>query len=292
MKKLITTCEEKEDISVLKEAGASAVCFALNHCSFSVLKGLDIEEVKDTAEAAHKEGMELRILMNRLFMQEEIRHAQEQMDLVMEAGADAVVFADPGLLHHALKKGYAEKLIYRSETMTTSANDVLWFSSLGLKGVMVSPLLTREEISEIASKTKHCGMMIHGYLPESISRRTLVSAFGTSVQTEGLRGRKGLWLRELKREGRMPVCETEFGTIIHTDYVQESFGFVSAFADAGIETFEINGEYLPKEAVRDAVEAYKLIFNGADAAMIEAAYRNKWASLPLESGYYGQKTVR
>ena len=275
-----------------KEAGADALCFALEGCSFSVLKEIRTEELEETVKAVHAADMEIRILMNRLFMQKEIQDAQRKLDLVMTSGADAAVFADPGLLYYGLRKGYAGKMIYRSETMTTSSNDMHWFLNLGLGNVMVSPLLTEEEIICIAEKTEGCGIMIHGYLPESISRRTLVSAFGRSRGIEGLEEKRDLVLKELKREGLMPVCEKDFGTIIHTDFVQESFRFIGRFADAGVSCFEINGEYLPKEAVRDAAEAYRAILNGADGGMIGDAYCAKWAELPMENGYYGQKTVR
>ncbi len=280
------------EIQELINAGADVLAFALDGSAFSTLPGLKLNEVEKAVEAVHTAGGEIQILMNRLFMQKEITDAQKALDCVMRAGADAAVFADPGLLNYGLKHGYASRMIYRSETMTTSAQDVQWYMHLHLKGVTVSPLLTEEEIKTIAESCGSCVMMAHGYLPESISRRPLVSAFAQSAGLGDLREKKNLHLRELKREGRMPLFETDFGTMIHNDYVQESFRFVRDFEKAGVTSFEINGEYLPFEAVKDAVSAYRLILNGASGEVIEAAYREKWQQLPLETGYYGQKTVR
>jgi hypothetical protein len=88
----------------------------------------------------------------------------------------------------------------------------------------------------------------------------------------------------------MPIYENAYGTMIYTDYIQESFAYMPSFLQAGIERFEIDTNGLARQAVQDAIVIYRSILDGTEND--GRAYLEKYQSLPLSTGYYGQKTIK
>ena len=97
MKKISVTCERKEDIALLKEAGADEVIVALEGGVFSSLHTFSIAQIEELLTQAHLVQIQLFVLMNRLFPQSEIKYAQQELKQLLEIGVDGVIVADPGL---------------------------------------------------------------------------------------------------------------------------------------------------------------------------------------------------
>ena len=159
--------------------------------------------------------------------------------------------------------------------------------------VNISPLLTEEEILKIASSVRHCGIQVFGYLLMSISKRPLLTAYQEVANIdEPLHHNHHLYLREQKRDGMMPAYENEAGMMIYTDFVQESFAWLEPFSNAGIQRFEMYGNYIPQAALLDAVRMYRRVLDGEDGESVRKEFVLKYPELPVSDGYYGQKTIR
>ena len=293
MKKISVTCERKEDIALLKEAGADEVIVALEGGVFSSLQTFSIAQIAELLTQARLVQVQLFVLMNRLFPQSEIKHAQQELKQLLEMGVDGVIIADPGLYQVAKGLSLEDKLIYSPETLVTSAEDAKFWLSTGMYSVNISPLLTEEEILKIASNVRHCGIQVFGYLLMSISKRPLLTAYQEVANIkEPLHHNHHLYLREQKRDGMMPVYENEAGMMIYTDFVQESFAWLQPFSNAGIQRFEMYGNYIPQDALFDAVRMYRRVLDGEDGESVRKEFVLKYPKLPVSDGYYGQKTIR
>ncbi|MBF1106433.1 MAG: U32 family peptidase [Solobacterium sp.] len=263
MKKISVTCERKEDIALLKEAGADEVIVALEGGVFSSLHTFSIAQIEELLTQAHLVQIQLFVLMNRLFPQSEIKYAQQELKQLLEIGVDGVIIADPGLYQVAKELSLEDKLIYSPETLVTSAEDAKFWLSTGMYSVNISPLLTEEEILKIASSVRHCGIQVFGYLLMSISKRPLLTAYQEVANIEEpLHHNHHLYLREQKRDGMMPAYENEAGMMIYTDFVQESFAWLEPFSNAGIQRFEMYGNYIPQDALLDAIRMYRRVLDG------------------------------
>ena len=293
MKKISVTCERKEDIALLKEAGADEVIVALEGGVFSSLHTFSIVQIEELLTQAHLVQIQLFVLMNRLFPQSEIKSAQHQIQQLLEMGVDGVIIADPGLYQVAKEISLEDKLIYSPETLVTSAEDAKFWLSTGMYSVNISPLLTEEEILKIASSVRHSGIQVFGYLLMSISKRPLLTAYQEVANIEEpLHHNHHLYLREQKRDGMMPAYENEAGMMIYTDFVQESFAWLEPFSNAGIQRFEMYGNYIPQAALLDAVRMYRRVIDGEDGESVRKEFVLKYPELPVSDGYYGQKTIR
>ena len=88
MIKTAVTCEDLTRLEVLKNAGADEVILALQNGSFSALRQFASDEIIRVSETVHAMGMEVSVLMNRLFPQPEADSFQNQMLWLLEEGID------------------------------------------------------------------------------------------------------------------------------------------------------------------------------------------------------------
>ena len=276
------------DLNCLKDTGADEITIPAKDGCFYPGAVFSFDETVKIIQEAHALSLRCSVLMNRLFHEDAIENAQKMMLAFIEAGADAVIYADPGLLYAAMHAGRQDMLIYQPETLVTSADEAAAWMSCGLQSVMLSQLMTEGEILQIARRTKGCGIGIHGHQLMSVSGRKLVSSYEdvTGIRTV----RNSLFLKEEKRSWKMPVYEDETGTMVFTDYVQESFALIPAFRDAGIVRFAADPYRLDDKAVYEALAIYRKLIDGKDAQEDIKNYLNRYDS--LSTGYYEQKTVR
>ena len=120
MNRFAITLKNIEDISFYgKNKAAELIVFLKGYC-FSGIKQLDAADLSQVIEQAKAYSMDVSVSMNRLFFPDEIEDALHTMEEAVYAGA-YVLFGDPALLRYALKKGFAEKLIYQPETLVQTA---------------------------------------------------------------------------------------------------------------------------------------------------------------------------
>lgn len=289
MKTLAITCADTNCLQELKDTGADEVIVSLRNSAFSALTEMDEKEIVECGKKAHEIGMKVSVMMNRLFPESEVKEAAEKMVFLLDNDVDYVIFADPGLLYYAKKKGLEGRLIYQPETLITSSNDAAFWMNQNLHSVTVSSLITKEEITEISEKVSGLSIYVHGRLLMSVSRRKLLKAYHdeTGIPFTYEKNRE-LYLVEEKREGHMPVYETENACMIFTDYIQESFQEMSDFMN--LERFVIDGSWLSYEEGRDALAIYADMLKGKKVDT--EAYLTKYGKENFSDGYYGQKTVR
>lgn len=279
---LCSSVNSPEEARRMLAAGADEAVLAVRGCCFSALTEPEPEQLKDIPAFS--------VQLNRLFFPSESGKVKETLAALREMpGLRYIYFSDPAVVPAAEQLGMKEKLIYRPETLLTSRADARWWQNRGIHGVSVSPLLTEQEVRDILPAAR-CELTMHGYLMMTVSRRPLLSAWAEYRHRDLAMKEKKFLLREEKRQEHMPVFESEAGTMIFTDFIQESFGYAGEFAAA--DRFYIDGTFLNEDLLADTVTAYRQIMTGADAASVSAEYMKRWGDMPFSTGYYGQKTIR
>lgn len=293
MKEVYTSLERKEDAEALSNSAADAVLVALDGLSSSEACKLSADDFKAIKAVLEKNGKKVFVRANLTLHENVIERASQLMDFLAEEKVHAIFFSDPAIYYMAKKLGIEKCLIYEPETLMTSINDARWWIDKGVKAVSVSPLLTLEETAEILHAVKESIVTVHGRTLMSRSYRKLLSAYKEAFAVgEELEGRKDLSLVESKRAEKMPVYEDETGTLIYSDDVLDSFDFIETILKEEPMGLLIEGAFLSLEEQIEAVAAYRKILEKADPVEIGKEYRERFSDEPLDSGYYGQKTVR
>ena len=287
---LAATCTDISQFELLKKAGADEAILALENGCFSALETFAADAIIAASHEAHETGLTVTVLMNRLFSEEDIFSFTNQTEWLIDEGIDRIIVSDPGLLYAAKKKGLQDHLIFDPLTLITNAPEAQLYKDLGLSSVTISQLLTKEEIMHISSQVPGCSLCVFGHQLMSVSASPLLSAYEKRKNLPSLINNRHLFLREEKREDRMPAFENEYAAMIYSDYILDSFDEIEAFEDAGIQRMEFHGEFLSEEILLDAVHTANRILNKEPEAKDD--FRNKYSGKPLTDGYYGIKTIK
>ena len=283
MTKLIAAARNPEEGERLLKAGADEIAYSLKGQSFTGLPEISLEELSDCRSYA--------LFLNRFYFEEDLPNLKAVLDQLDAMNPEHLYFSDPAVIQLA-SDHIRRKLIYRPEMLAVSSEDVSFWNERGIAGVSISPLLTRKELLQIVSSCPHTEITIHGNLLISASRRPLLSHWQRfSGYPESLRNTEGLSIRESKRSEKMPIRETDAGTLIFSDFVQESFLHLKDFAQSGAERFFLNPVLSDPDSLAEAVAAYRQILSGGDPALIAGNYRKNHPELSFSEGYYEQPTI-
>src|SRR5437763_2845187 len=113
------------------EAGADSVYFGLKHFTARAKVGFSLQELPEVMATLHRRGVKGFVTFNTLVFDHELREAARTLEAIAEAGADAIIVQDLGVLKMA--KAIAPELeIHGSTQMSiTSTDGVRLAQSLG-----------------------------------------------------------------------------------------------------------------------------------------------------------------
>ncbi len=276
MKNIVVLINELEDVQKVLDAGASEIVLGVENYTFSAIKKHSVDEVKNYS-----------VLMNRFYFQNEVDLLQKQLNDLKERNVNHIYFCDPAVYYYAKKIGLESHLIYKPDTLVVSANDFLFWKGVGVYTASISPLITLEETQKILDEVENAEVTIHGHILMSASKRQLLTSYFeyTNQEIEP----KIYYLKEMKREDLMPAYDDQFGTLIYSDFVLNSFDEISSFHT---DRFYIDGLFLTTDALCDAIRIYRNALDGKNIEEEKKAYVAKYPEIKLTSGYYKEKTIK
>ena len=276
---LLAPAGDMERLKMAVAYGADAVYLAGSTFGMRAFAGnFDERSIYDAVRLAHESGVRTHVTINTMPRGEEIRELPHWLELLQDAGADAVIVADLGAFR--LAQRYAPRVEKHISTQASVSNPVTaqaWFD-LGAKRVILARELHLDEVAEIRAKTDpalEIEAFVHGAMCVSYSGRCLLSNYMTG--RDASRGacaqpcRYQYALVEEKRPGEyFPVFEDEKGTYIMNSRDMCMIDHVGELMDIGLDSLKIEG--------RAKSAYYAAIVTGAYRHAIDAA----WAGRPLE----------
>src|SRR6185295_14997465 len=80
------------------EAGADAVYFGLKHFTARAKVGFSLEELPEVMATLHRRGVKGYVTFNTLVFRHELAEAARALGGIAEAGADAIIVQDAGVV--------------------------------------------------------------------------------------------------------------------------------------------------------------------------------------------------
>ena len=222
--------------------------------------------LKQACDEAHKRGVKVYLTCNTLPRNSEIVHFEEFIKTASDAGVDAVIATDIGIL--SLIKKYTPDMEIHISTQAGIVNYVTAqeFYNMGAKRVVLARELSLDEIAEIRAKTNpqlDIEAFVHGAMCVSFSGRCLLSQY--LVNRDANRGecaqpcRWGYHLMEEKREGEFyPIFEDEKGSYILNAKDMCMIEQLDKLAEAGVNSFKIEGRAKSSYYVSVVANAYRI----------------------------------
>ncbi|OHB61981.1 MAG: hypothetical protein A2167_06745 [Planctomycetes bacterium RBG_13_46_10] len=252
--------------------GADAVYFGTQFGSLRAYAGnLTLDEAAKSLEFLHKNGKKGYVTLNIYPFSDEYDQLLKIAGRLCDAGADAFIVSDIGLIFELKKAGIKMPLHISTQANTTSSQTVLAYSQLGAARVNLARELSFEQVKQICKDVAHTGIelevFIHGAVCFSYSGRCAISDYLTGRKAN--RGecthpcRWGYSLVEEKRPGEyFPVFEDERGQYMLNSKDLALFEFVEPLKKAGVSSFKIEGRMKSVHYLASTVSLYRQLING------------------------------
>src|SRR5277367_1763078 len=265
------------------EAGADACYFGLKHFSARAKVGFELNELPEAMRTLHRRGVRGYLTFNTLVFEHELAEAARLIGLIAEAGVDAIIVQDIGVLK--LARQIAPDLERHASTQTsiTSAEGVEFALAQGARRVTLARELSLEEVAAIYAKTKaDLEIFVHGAL--------CVAYSGQCFSSEAWGGRSA------NRGQCAQACRLPYDLIV--DEEQKPLGDaryllspgdlyalrqIPEIVQIGISALKIEGRYKDAEYVALTTRAYRQAVDeawGGNARPVESA-----TELQLEQVY-------
>ncbi|GHV57192.1 collagenase [Bacteroidia bacterium] len=153
--------------------GADAVYIGAPKFSARAAAGNSIEDVRQLAEYAHLFHAKVYVALNTILTDEELPEAQQLIEDIYRAGADALIIQDMGILNLHLPP---IALHASTQTDNRTIEKVRFLEEAGFSQVVLARELSIEEIRDIAAHTRvRLEVFIHGALCTSFSGQCYIS---------------------------------------------------------------------------------------------------------------------
>jgi putative protease len=239
------------------EAGADAVYFGLKHFTARAKVGFTLEELPEVMRTLHARGVRGYVTFNTLIFEHELREAARVGAAIVEAGADALIVQDLGILR--LLRGIAPHVELHASTQMsiTDAEGVRFAQSFGADRVTLARELSLAEVRQIHDETG-CAleMFVHGALCVAYSGQCFSSeAWGGRSANRGQCAQACRLPYDLMVDGeKEPLADARYLLSPGDLYTLRE---IPAVVAAGVSALKIEGRYKDADYVALTTHAYR-----------------------------------
>lgn len=153
--------------------GADAVYIGASQFGARVAAGNSIADIEEVCKYAHKFRAKVFVTLNTLLTNEQLPDAEKLIHSIYNAGADALIIQDMGILEMNLPP---IALHASTQTDNRTIEKVQFLEKAGLSRVVLARELSLKQITEIATNTKvELEAFVHGALCVSYSGQCYIS---------------------------------------------------------------------------------------------------------------------
>lgn len=279
---LLAPAGDLERLESALRYGADAVYLGRDSFSMRAAAGNfhSAQQLGEAVALAHAVGKKVYLTCNTLPRNEEIPQFDAFLQEAVEAGADALILADLGLLALARKQAPDMEIHMSTQTGIVNYATCRALYEMGVKRAVLARELSLEEIAEIRAKIPaemELEVFVHGAMCMSFSGRCLLSAYLTGRDANrGACAQPCRWnyhVMESTRPGQyFPVEETDEGTYIFNAKDLCMIEHLPELLDAGVDSLKIEGRNKSAYYVSVITNAYR----GALDAAIAGAPAPAW----------------
>ena len=243
--------------------GADAVYIGAPRFGARAAAGNSLDDIRQLCRYAHQYQAKVHVTVNTIIYDSELNDTLDMIRDLQEAGVDALLLQDMGVLYALQGKGpsavdftWTRELHSSTQCDTRSAEKVKWLQALGFNRAVLARELSVKEISDIhqAVPDMDLEVFVHGALCVSYSGVCYASekCFGRSANrgecAQFCRMKFNLWDADNKE------IEHQRHLLSLKDMCQ--IDNLEALADAGACSFKIEGRLKDAAYVKNVVSAY------------------------------------
>jgi len=239
------------------EAGADAVYFGLKHFTARAKVGFSLGELPEVMRTLHRRGVRGYVTFNTLVFNHELQEAEQALGDIAEAGADAIIVQDLGVLRMAREIVPDLELHASTQMSVTNADGVRLAQRMGASRVTLARELSLAEVRTIrAAVDCELEIFVHGALCVAYSGQCLSSeAWGGRSANRGQCAQACRLPYDLLVDGtQRPLGDARYLLSPGDLYALRQ---VPEIIEIGISTLKIEGRYKDADYVALATAAYR-----------------------------------
>ncbi|MBQ3557560.1 MAG: U32 family peptidase [Oscillospiraceae bacterium] len=298
---LLAPAGDMERLHMALAYGADAVYLAGTTFGMRAFAGnFDHDELCAAVKLAHAKGVRVHVTCNTMPRNDEIAALPQWLEFLQDAGVDAIIAADVGVLSLATRHAPKVQVHISTQASIVNYHSANAWHDLGASRVILARELSLDEIAAIRAKTPaslELEAFVHGAMCVSYSGRCLLSNYMTDSSRDSNRGacaqpcRYQYTLMEEKRPGEhFPVFEDEQGTYILNSRDMCMIDHIPELMAAGLNSLKIEGRAKSAYYAAIVTGAYRHAIDAAAAGQaLDPAWREeveKVSHRPYSTGFY------
>lgn len=246
--------------------GADAVYFAGKKFGLRAFaQNFEENEMEEAVKLAHNLGKKVYITVNILAHEDDFIGLEEYILYLQSIKVDALIVSDLGIISVIRKVAKNLEIHISTQANILNSHAINFLETFGVKRIILARELSINEIKKIKSNiSKNISLecFVHGAMCISYSGRCLLSNYfanrdsnrGECVQT----CRWEYAISEKNRKGEyFPIQEDERGTYILNSKDLCMISHLKELAEAGVDSFKIEGRMKSEYYVATVVNAYR-----------------------------------
>lgn len=254
---LLSPAKDLETGMAAINCGADAIYLGAARFGAREAAGNPLGDIEQLARYAHKYWAKVYVTVNTLLHDEELDEAQKLIQQIYQAGADALIIQDAGLLELDLPP---LPLFASTQMHNHTPERVAFLEKVGFQRAILARELTLDQIRAIRASTQiELETFIHGALCVSYSGQCYMSyAIG------GRSGNRGQCAQPCRRT--YTLLGQDGAPIVSDRYLLSLrdlnlTGSVDALLDAGVCSFKIEGRLKDRTYVMNVVGHYRKLLD-------------------------------
>ena len=246
---LLSPAGDLEKLTMAVCYGADAVYLSGKEFGMrATAAGFGDEQLQKGIRFAHENGVKVYITCNTLPREKELEILPDYLSFLQDAGTDALIIADLGVLSLAKKYAPAVKCHVSTQFGVVNSAAANYLFELGADIIVLAREVSLEEICSIRDHTPsdlRLETFVHGAMCVSFSGRCLLSNYLTGRDANrGQCAQPCRWkyhLMEENRPGELFEITESNGTFILNSNDLCMIEHLQELTDAGIDSFKIEG---------------------------------------------------
>ncbi|MBR5070643.1 MAG: U32 family peptidase [Oscillospiraceae bacterium] len=256
MPEILAPAGGMEQLTAAVRSGANTVYLGVQ--DFNARRNaanFDAQTLPEAVSYCHARDVKVYVTVNIAVLDSELEMLERSADMIASSGADAVIIQDLAVLKLFKEKYPTIKRYASTQTAVHNVDGALFLRDMGFDSVVLARELTLDEMRKICST---CGIKTEAFI-HGAHCMSLSGACYLSSMIGGRSGNRGLCAQPCRLDWRCGGCD-------HVLSLKDMslIGHIREMADAGVDSFKIEGRMKRPEYVSAAVTACKNALLGSE----------------------------
>ena len=264
--KIITLCNNKENINNLLQTKADIIAVGCKGFSDKTQTKLTKEEIKELLDKSKKACKEIYVYLDAFIYDIMIPELEELLVYLDSIKIDGIIFNDLGINQICYEKKLKLNLVYDPKALVTNYEQFPFFKKNDINTVVLANELKDFEVIECCKNKKDMKLakQVAGYVFIMESRWQLITEFLKKNKIEANLNDQKVYIKEETREFPSIIYQNEFGTHIITGYVLSNMEYLKQLKENDLDFIIIDGLLHSDKWLEQTTNLYSDAINNID----------------------------